>query len=310
MRPAFPTLRVLASALLVLACGPKDGATRYPITGKIESLDILDREVTVAHEPIEGYMPAMTMPFKMPKDASLLGRFRGLPIERLRRGDVIAATLAVTNDRSWLENVKVLRYEAPPELPVRPPKQSKPGLPLVDVPLVDQDAKPLRFADYKGRAFAITFIYTRCPLPEFCPRTMKGFAALDDAIEAEPALRDRTRLLSISFDTEFDKPEVLKAFGSAYVTDRGQGPFARWRLASGTAADIERLATFLGLVFYKEDGSFTHSMITVIVGPDGKIVRELDGPEWEVADALDALREALGVKKPQATAAASPGAAR
>ena len=186
----------------------------------------------------------------------------------------------------------------------------RPGLPLVDVPLVDQDAKPLRFADYKGRAFALTFIYTRCPLPEFCPRTMKGFSALDEAIEAEPALRDRTRLLSISFDTEFDKPEVLKAFGSAYVTDRGQGPFARWRLASGTAADIERLATFLGLVFYKEDGSFTHSMITVIVGPDGKIVRELDGPEWEVADALDALREALGVKKPQASAAASPGAAR
>lgn len=293
------TLRFLAlptfSLLLLAACAPRDGATRYPLEGKIESLDILDRELRIAHEEIPGYMPAMTMPFKMRPPEGILARFRGMRVENLRRGDVITATLAVTATESWIEGVRVVRYEPPPEMPIRPPKEAKVGAPVVDVALVDQDAKPFHLSDYKGTILAMTFIYTRCPLPEFCPRLMKSFQELDRAIEADPALRDRARLLSVSFDTEFDTPEVLNAFGSAFVTDRGKGPFARWRLATGTAEAIDRLARFLGLVFYKEDGTFAHSMVTVVIGPDGTLAREISGSDWDVAEALEGMREAAGL---------------
>ncbi len=293
----FPMSKACALLLLGLAlaaCGPRDGATRYPLKGKIESLDILDREVTLAHEAIPEYMAAMTMPFRMPEAKGLRARLglAGMRLERLRRGDVITATLAVTANESWIENVQVVRYEPPPDIPIPPAKEARVGEPVRDVNLVDQDGKPLRLSDYRGHALTLSFIYTRCPLPEFCPRTMKNFQTLEQAIEDDPQLRTTARLLSISFDVEWDRPEVLNAFGSAFVKDRGQGPFARWKLATGTREAIESLGRFLGLVFYKEGGQFAHSMVTIVIGPDGRLVRELPGSEWSPEEALQAMREA------------------
>lgn len=286
---------VLAAGLLS-ACSPNDGATRYPLRGKIDAVDILDREVTVAHEEIPGFMAAMTMPFKMPEDKGVLARFRGMRLEHLRRGDVITATLAVTAKESWIENVRVVRYEPPPELPIPIPKEAKVGETVVDVLLEDQDGKPLHLSDFRGHPFALTFIYTRCPLPEFCPRMMKNFQALEEAIEGDPDLRKAARLLSISFDVEFDRPEVLNAFGSAFVKDRGQGPFARWKLATGTKEAIDRLGRYFGLVFFKEDGQFAHTLVTVVIGPDGKLAKELPGNDWTPPEAVEALRASLHLK--------------
>jgi len=291
------------AAGLLSACSPNDGAARYPLRGKIDAVDILDREVTVAHEEIPGFMAAMTMPFKMPEDKGLLARFRGMRLEHLRRGDVITATLAVTAKESWIENVRVVRYEPPPELPIPIPKEAKVGETVVDVLLEDQDGKPLHLSDYRGHPLALTFIYTRCPLPEFCPRMMKNFQALDEAIEGDPDLRKTARLLSISFDVEFDRPEVLNAFGSAFVKDRGQGPFARWKLATGTKEAIDRLGRYFGLVFFKEDGQFAHTLVTVVIGPDGRLAKELPGNDWTPPEAVEALRASL---KPGAASASPP----
>lgn len=279
------------------ACAPKDGATRYPLKGKIEGLDILDRELLVAHEEIPGFMPAMTMPFKMPEQTGFLARFQGLRIERLRRGDVITATLVVKGNESWVEKVNVVRYEPPPGMSVPEPKESKEGEPVVDVLLEDQDGKALKISDYRGSVLALTFIYTRCPIPEFCPRIMKNFQDLDNLIEADPDLRPSARLLSVSFDVEFDRPEVLQAFGSAFVKDRGQGPFARWKLATGAKESVGRLGQFFGLVFFKEGSDFAHSLVTVVIGPDGKLVKEFSGNDWNVKDAYAAMRTAAG-KRP------------
>jgi len=219
-----------------LACAPADGATRYPLKGKIEGVDILDRELLIAHEDIPGFMPAMTMPLKMPESTGFLARFQGMPLERLRRGDVITATLVVKANESFVEKVNVVRYEPPPGMSIPVPKEARLGESVVDVLLEDQDGKPLRISDYRGHVLVLTFIYTRCPIPEFCPRIMKNFQELENAIEADPDLRASARLLSVSFDVEFDRPEVLQAFGSAFVKDRGQGPFARWKLATGTTS--------------------------------------------------------------------------
>ncbi len=274
---------LVAVALTTAACAPNDGTTRYPLQGKIEGLDILDRELLIAHEEIPGFMPAMTMPFKMPEAQGFLARFQGMRIERLRRGDVVTATLVVKANESWIEKVNVVRYEPPPGMSAPVPKEAKIGEPVVDVALEDQDGKPLRLSDYRGQVLALTFIYTRCPIPEFCPRIMKNFQDLESLIESDPALRTKARLLSVSFDVEFDRPEVLQAFGSAFVKDRGQGPFARWKLATGTKEAVGRLGQYFGLVFFKEGGEYAHSLVTVVIGPDGRLVREFSGNDWVIA---------------------------
>jgi protein SCO1/2 len=309
MKTSLFRFLALGVALFAASCGPRDGAERYPLKGKVEALDIFDRELTVAHEEIPGFMPAMTMPFKMPEDKSLLARFRGMRLERLRRGDVITATLVVKANESWIENVSVVRYEPPPDMPIPIPKEAKVGESVVDVLLEDQDGKPLHLSDYRGHPLALTFIYTRCPLPEFCPRIMKNFQELEAAIENDPDLRKSARLLSISFDVEFDRPEVLNAFGSAFVKDRGQGPFARWKLATGTKEAIDRLGRYFGLLFFKEDGQFTHSLVSVVIGPDGKLARELSGNDWTPEEALAAMREAMRLK-PRSAAAPTPAPRR
>ncbi len=283
-------------ALVVASCAANDGATRYPLKGKVEALDIFDRELTIAHEEIPEFMPAMTMPFRMPEAKGMLARFRGMRLERLRRGDVVTATLVVTANESWIENVQVVRYEPPLDLPFPVAKESKVGEPVVDVLLQDQDGKPLRLADYRGQVLALTFIYTRCPLPEFCPRIMKNFQDLENEIEADPDLRARARLLSVSFDVEFDRPEILHAYGSAFVKDRGQGPFARWKLATGTKEAIDRLGRFFGLVFFREGGQFAHNLVTVVIDSHGKLVKELSGSDWVLEEAHAAMRLAIGAK--------------
>lgn len=300
MRTPLSRTVFLALALTAASCGPRDGALRYPLKGKVEALDIFDRELTVAHDEIPGFMPAMTMPFRMPEDKGWLARLRGMRLERLRRGDVITATLVVKANESWIENVNVVRYEPPPDLPIPIPKEARVGETVVDVLLEDQDGKPLHLADYRGHPLALTFIYTRCPLPEFCPRIMKSFQELEQAIENDPGLRKTARLLSVSFDVEFDRPEVLNAFGSAFVKDRGQGPFARWKLATGTKEAIDRLGRYFGLVFFKEDGQFAHTLVTVVIGPDGKLAKELSGNDWTPDEALRAMRETMKTVTPPA----------
>ena len=291
-----PGRALVLFACVLWACSANDGATRYALRGKVDAVDILDRELTVAHEEIPGFMAAMTMLFKMPEDKGWLARFRGMRLEHLRRGDVITATLAVTTNASWIENVNVVRYEPPPDLPVPIPKEAKVGETVVDVLLEDQDGKPFHLSSYRGHPFALTFIYTRCPLPEFCPRIMKNFQELEGAVEADPDLRKTARLLSVSFDVEFDRPEVLNAFGSAFVKDRGEGPFARWKLATGTKEEIEKLGRYFGLVFFKEDGQFAHTLVSVVIGPDGKLAKELPGNDWTPDEALAAMREAMHLK--------------
>jgi len=295
MRGPRPWISPCLALMMALApaCAPSDGARRYPLSGKIQGVDLVDRELLIEHEEIKDFMPAMTMPFRMRDPEGLLAGWRGLRIEKLRRGDVITGTLVVKDSESWIEHVSVVRYEPPPVIPTAPPKESRVGEAVVDVALEDQDGEVFHLSDFRGRVLALTFIYTRCPLPDFCPRIMKNFQLMDEEIEKDPVLRTRARLLSISFDVDFDRPEVLRAFGSAFVKDRGQGPFARWRLATGSKEAIDRIGRFYGLVFFPEGGTFAHSLVTAIVGPDGKLVKEMSGNDWSIEEAITAMRESV-----------------
>lgn len=282
---------LLVAASFVPACrreATPPGATRYPIAGKVVEVDAPSRTVTLAHEDIPGFMPAMTMPFVvLERDAALL--------RAMAPGDSLTAMLAVADSRYWLEAIVVVKPAVP--MPVTSPAARAPeprvGDPLPDVALVDQGGRALRLAEYRGRALAITFVFTRCPLPDFCPFLMKGFAAAHAALVADRALAPRTALLTVSFDVAHDTPDVLLAYGRPFQKTRP--PFTHWRLATGRLEAIRTLGASLGLDFSEEQGAFTHNLRTAVVGKDGRLLQLLRGNEWKADELVAALRTAAGI---------------
>jgi protein SCO1/2 len=220
-------------------------AKRYPIEGRVVEVDRASRSVTLAHEDIPGFMPAMTMPFVvLERDAALL--------QRMAPGDSLRATLVVSDSRYWLEEVVVSGAPVPVPAagaspagasPAVPPRQPQPGDAVPDVALVDQDGRALRLADYRGRALALTFVFTRCPMPDFCPFLMRGFAGAHETLVADAALARATALLTVSFDTLHDTPAVLRGYGLPF--QKTKPPFSHWRLASGRLAEVRRLGAEL-----------------------------------------------------------------
>jgi len=285
-------LVLVAVSLLAPACRRDaavpggGGEKRYPVRGTVVQVEFPDSRVVLDHEEIPDYMDAMTMPFAV-RDRSLLNG--------LDAGDVVSATLVVNlrDNRSWLEELRVVSKGQSIDSPSRTPgRDAKPGEAVPDVALVDQDGRPLRIADYQGKALALTFIFVRCPLPEFCPRMTSHFAAIEKTLGADPALHEKTRLLSISFDTEHDKPEVLKAYGLPFQP-AGKPPFAHWTLASGSADEVRRIAEFFGLEYLPDKGRFNHNLRTVVVRPNGTVFRVHKGSDWEPGDIVNDLRAAL-----------------
>jgi len=282
----------LAAALLFAACsrgasGPGSEADderlpRHDVKGIVVSVDNADGSVTLDHEAIPGYMPAMRMPFPV-RDQEVLKEFEP--------GDSVRATLVVGDRGYWLENFSVTKGGT--TLPAAGfGSEPGPGAPLPAVSLVRQDGEPLKLGGASGKARVITFIFTRCPLPDYCPLMSENFAAVDRAVEGDPALAGRVRLLSVTLDPEFDTPEVLREYGARYAGGGGQ-PFARWDFATGSPAEIRRLAEFLGLSYKEEGGQIVHSLRTAVVAPDGTLRKLYRGNEWKPAEILDELRATL-----------------
>jgi protein SCO1/2 len=262
----------------------------YPLKGRVVEVDRANRTVTVAHDDIEGFMPAMTMEFAVrQKDAVLL--------DHVDPGDEITATLAVADSRSWIESLVVVKKGevAPDEVGGR---EVRPGEAIPDVALVDQDGHKLRLSDLAGRAYAVTFVYTRCPLPDYCPLMMKNFAAVEAALVADLRLRERTRLLTVSFDPENDTPAVLRRYGRPF--QKTSPPFTHWTLATGEDAAIRALGVALGLDYEEQTGTFIHNLRTAVVDPRGRLVRVLHGNEWKAGELVDALRKAAASTSPAA----------
>ena len=284
---ALVALSLLASGCRRETAAPAAGAEkRYPVRGAVVQVDFPDGRVVLDHEEIPDFMDAMTMPFAV-RDRALLNG--------LDAGDVVSATLVVNerDNRSWLEELRVVSKGQSIDSPSRTPgRDAKPGEAVPDVALVDQDGRPFRIADYKGKALAFTFIFVRCPLPEFCPRMTSHFAAIAKALAADAALYEQTRLLSISFDTAHDKPAVLKAYGAPFQP-AGPPAFAHWALASGSPEEVRRIAEFFGLEYLPDKGRFNHNLRTVVVRPDGTVFRVHKGSDWEPEDVVSDLRAAL-----------------
>jgi protein SCO1/2 len=282
---------ILLVALAAPACkreAPPAAGQRYPLKGKVVEVDLANRHVTIAHEDIPGFMPAMTMPFVvLEKDAALL---RGVG-----PGDEITATLVAPDSRYWLEDLVVVKKGTPDPNATPAPRahEPHPGDAMPDVALVDQDGKPLRLADYQGKAVALTFVFTRCPLPDFCPLMMKKFAAVHATLAKDAALASRTHLLTISFDTKHDTPDVLRAFGKPF--QKTAKPFTHWTLATGKDEAIRTLGGALELDYVEENRSFTHNLRTAVLDPEGKLRRLFRGSEWTPEELVAELKAAAGV---------------
>jgi protein SCO1/2 len=267
------------------AAAPGAAEKPYPLKGVVVSVDAGASKVIVRHQEIPGYMDAMTMPFNVAEPKMLA---------ELRPGDEIEAKLVVGEKSSRLEGIVVSRHGTAVATQVIPEQgpYGKPGDPAPVTVLIGQDGKAISLADFKGKAVALTFIFTRCPLPDFCPRMNAQFAEMETLLAKEPALYAKTQLLSVSFDPEHDTPQVLREYRERFLKGvKGVAP-AHWKFATGTPDHIKEFATFFGLTYLKSGDQFVHSLATAVVGPDGKVLSIRRGNDWEVPEVIEDLRKA------------------
>ena len=264
-----------------VSCRPGAPEQRHELKGKVIQVDKKGLTVTVAHEPIPGYMEAMTMPFKL-KDERLLGD--------IAEGDRLQATLVVAGLRSWLEDVVVMRETVDPSNLGKADSwvEPKPGDEVPDFTLVNQNGKRFSLHQYRGRILVLTFIYTRCPLPDYCPLMTDNFAEIQRAFKSESQGYPGTHLLSITLDPEYDSPKVLSEYATAHSAD-----FAHWDFATGTKDQVKQVATYFGMQYWRDGDQVVHSLRTAIVGADGRFVKLFRGNEWkpdEIARELHNLK--------------------
>jgi protein SCO1/2 len=261
----------------------------FPIRGKIVSVDAAKGSVMLDHEAIPGFMDAMTMSYKL-KDASI--------VSELHPGDRITAKLLVHKTSNGYEDPRldeiVVTAQAKPDY--KPAVQyhvPTAGDAVPDFKLVNENGRAIHLGQFKGRVLLLTFIYTRCPLADFCPRMSKNFAEIDKALQADPALYAKTHLLSISFDPKYDTPAVLQSYGGAYTGESTKEKFAHWDFAVPPADELDAMAQFFDLgVTPGESGTLNHSLSTVLVGKDGKVRAWYPTNEWTPAEVLAAVKTA------------------
>jgi protein SCO1/2 len=186
----------------------------------------------------------------------------------------------------WLENVKVTGHAAQP--PANGPKafhMPAPGEEVPDFAFTDQDGKHISLHQFRGKTLMVTFVYTRCPFPDFCPRMSSNFGEIYKQLGSNASLAE-TQLLSVSFDPEHDTPKVLRNYGFSVAHTHDAALFRRWEFAAPKAADLPKIADFFALTVKPEGGMITHSLSTAVIGPDGKIVKWYHGGDWQVSDLI------------------------
>jgi protein SCO1 len=279
---------LIPAILLAATCARQPAARQYTLVGQIFEVRPGGAELVIRHDDIPGFMPGMTMPFRLKEPALAKG---------LVAGDLVRATLMVTDDEAWLATVEKTGWAPLPERkePLRPAVSLvEPGEEVPDRGLVDQDGKPFLLSSLRGSAVLLTFIYTRCPLPEFCPRMDAFFEFVQRAIK-DGRLRGPVRLLSVSFDPDFDTPAVLRAHAVRAGADR-----AVWTFASAPRAEVEAWGARLGLSLIRDErnpADITHNLRTAVIDREGRLVRILDGNQWIPDEAIAALASVPAVSK-------------
>jgi protein SCO1/2 len=278
---------IAAAAVLLVAacsaCGRAPEPRRYEVRGQIVGIDRDRREVVVDHEDIKGFMPAMTMPYKVNDPALLDGK---------APGDLITATLVVEEVQAYLSTMTTTG-RAPLKSGAAGPEITaadlvKEGDAVPDAALIDQTGASRPLSSLRGHRVALTFIYTRCPLPDFCPLMDKHFAAVQREIQTAPDLSD-VRLMSVSVDPAFDTPSVL----ARHAKTVGADPRV-WYFATGARDDVLGFARRFGITTEpgEAEGIVVHNLRTAVIDPQGRLVSIQSGNMWTPAELVADLKKA------------------
>jgi protein SCO1/2 len=274
----------VALAWMVTGCRPAPPTKSYQLRGQVLAVHPDKQQVTIRHEDIAGYMPGMTMSFPVTKAELLSGR---------EPGEMVTATLEVTDALGRLSAIERTGFQPLPtdsNAASIPGNLLEPGDVVPDAALIDQDNRRRAISEWRGSATVVTFIYTRCPLPNFCPLMDRHFATLQQAIASDPALTGKAKLVSISFDPDHDSPAVLSAHAKRLRADPSV-----WTFLTGDRVTLDRFAAKfgVGLIRPSDTTEITHNLRTMLIGPDGRVVRIYSGSEWSPTKVLDDLRATL-----------------
>jgi protein SCO1/2 len=279
--PRLALLLLILPALLLSAC-----ARHYRVQGLVLDVNPGDKTMIVSHRAIPGYMDAMAMPFRVRTATEL---------DAVKRGDQVEFQLVVRRRTSLAETVRAgtsaeaanARPGEPPlPLPI-PAEKLALGIPVPDFQLTNQLGRPIRLSDFDGRLVAVNFIYTRCPLPEVCPRLSANFAHLQKRFREQMG-KDLV-LLSITLDSQYDNATVLADYAKRWGARDG------WQFLTGDSADIQRIARYFGLVYWPEDGLLTHTSQTGIVDRNGRLAALIEGSSYEEDQLGDLIARQLEV---------------
>ncbi len=257
------------------------GIKVYHLRGKVINTNASTGEVTLDHDAIPGFMDAMTMPYKL-KDPSILSE--------LHPGDVITADVLVSQNPDadiLLDHIVVIAQGNADYKPAVFYHVPAPGDQVPDFKLRNQDGREIHLGQYRGKALLITFIYTRCPLPDFCPLVTRNFASINQQLSADPALNAKTHLLSVSFDPAHDTPERLRAYGATYLSGDAKGAFNHWEFAVPTQSELIAMAKYFDVgITHGDNDTINHTLSTTLIGPHGKVAQFYPGNEWTPAQVL------------------------
>jgi len=290
-------ISALFTTLFMAACksgqNPQDqsnaGVQVYHLRGKVVSTDAQHAIVVLDHEAIPGFMEAMTMPYQL-KNPNIIGD--------LHRGDVITADVLVSRKDQQpvlLDHIVVVAQAKPDYKPAVIYHVPAPGDVVPDFKLTNQDGRAIHLAQFKDETLLITFIYTRCPLPNFCPLVTRNFAAINAKLSADPGLYSKTHLLCVSFDPEHDTPAVLRAYGAQYIGSDSKAAFAHWDFAVPAKPELAEMAKFFDVgMSDSSDGTITHTLSTTVVGPGRKVAQFYPGNEWTPDQIVNEVKKLAG----------------
>ncbi|MGC3956622.1 MAG: SCO family protein [Verrucomicrobiota bacterium] len=303
MKTLLSLVLSLALAALLTGCGkpepkqppPTSGHTNaapqiFETRGVVRSIPEGGHSLVVRHEEIPGYMPKMTMELTVRDTNEITG---------ITKNDEITFQLVATTDTHWIQNIKRIGKVAEQETiaPATPGyalvKELEIGDSVPDYELLAEDGRTVRFSDFRGQAVAFTFIFSRCPLPDFCPRMGNNFAATREVLRTNTAAGTNWQFLSISFDPEYDSPEVLHVYARSYRHDNPD----RWLFVTASQKVLSTFAPELDLMLAKEEGgSISHNLRTVVLDPLGRIHKLFNGNRWTPEELATAIQEAAKIQ--------------
>ncbi len=295
-----PICRVffICLSLLVAGCGTKpappakasspgtEGAVKtYPVTGVVRKVESSERSITIKHSEVPDYMPAMTMPFSVKSTNELAG---------ISEGDAVTFRLSVTENDSWIDQLKKTATASPEAVQERPPvrivrevEELKLGDVVPDYQFTNELGSSIRLSDFKGKAVVMTFIFTRCPIPNFCPLMSRNFSLAYNQLAASTTGPTNWHLLSISFDPHHDTPTVLKNYAQRYEYDP-----KKWSFVTGAMIDIDAITEQFNLPIVVRNDQWDHKLRTAVLDTQGRVQKILIGNEWKPGELVDEIVKA------------------